>query len=239
MIKICMKNYIIMSAVLIVVFIAGGYLLQQKNKNASKDNAQETIESSNQNNTDTNVDKNVAQEKEGGVGMQFDKAPNIEIDTAKDYSAVLSTDKGDITIEFTTKATPATVNNFIFLAKKGFYNNVIFHRVIKGFMIQSGDPTGTGRGGPGYRFNDEQFEGEYSRGTVAMANAGPDTNGSQFFIMHEDGQLPPDYVIFGHVTKGLDVVDAIANGEVTVGSGGEKSTPVNPVKIKSIKIIEQ
>ncbi len=239
MIKICMKNYIIIATVLIIVFIAGGYFLQQKNKNASSNKVQETSQTTDNLNKDTDIQNDSTKEKEGGVGMQFDQAPNIEIDTAKDYSAVLSTDKGDITIEFTTKDTPATVNNFIFLAKKGFYDNVIFHRVIKGFMIQSGDPTGTGRGGPGYRFNDEQFEGEYSRGTVAMANAGPDTNGSQFFIMHEDGQLPPNYVIFGHVTKGLDVVDAIANGEVTASGSGEKSTPVNPVKIKSIKIIEQ
>lgn len=239
MIKICMKNYAIVAAILIIVFIAGGYMLQQRNKSASAGTTQETLESSDATNKDTNETNVETQQKEGGVGMQFDQAPKMEIDAKKKYSAVVATDKGDITIDFTTSETPITVNNFVFLAKKGFYNNVIFHRVIKGFMIQSGDPTGTGRGGPGYRFDDEKFSGDYSRGTVAMANAGPDTNGSQFFIMHQDGNLPPNYVIFGHVTKGLDVVDAIANAEVTTSDSGEKSNPVNPVKIKSIKIVEQ
>jgi len=106
----------------------------------------------------------------------------MTIDKSKAYSAVLETSKGDITIEFTTKKTPITVNNFITLARKDFYDNTIFHRVIKGFMIQGGDPKGNGTGGPGYTFDDEKFDGEYLRGTVAMANAGPNTNGSQFLL---------------------------------------------------------
>lgn len=154
------------------------------------------------------------------------------------YSAVLHTTEGDIEILFTADKTPYTVNNFVFLALKGFYNNTIFHRVIKGFMIQGGDPKGDGTGGPGYQFADEKFEGEYTRGTVAMANSGPDTNGSQFFIMHADYPLQKDYVIFGHVVKGLDVVDKIATAPVT-GSGGEQSSPVNPVKITKVDIIEK
>ena len=105
-------------------------------------------------------------------------------------------------------------------------------------MIQGGDPTGTGSGGPGYRFNDEKFEGEYSRGVIAMANAGPNTNGSQFFIMHKDYPLPKNYVIFGKVTKGLEVVDKIAEAP-TVQDGMENSKPVNPVKILSVKIEEE
>jgi cyclophilin family peptidyl-prolyl cis-trans isomerase len=130
------------------------------------------------------------------------------------------------------------VTNFITLAKAGYYDGLIFHRVIKGFMIQGGDPTGTGAGGPGYKFADEPFDGEYTRGTVAMANAGPNTNGSQFFIMHADVPLPKNYVIFGHVTKGLDVVDAIATAKVTMSNSGEESKPVTPVAVKTATVEE-
>jgi cyclophilin family peptidyl-prolyl cis-trans isomerase len=105
-------------------------------------------------------------------------------------------------------------------------------------MIQGGDPTGTGSGGPGYKFDDEPFQGEYTRGTVAMANAGRNTNGSQFFIMHADVPLPKNYVIFGHVTKGLDVVDAIATAKVTMSNSGEESKPVTPVAVKTAKVEE-
>lgn len=167
------------------------------------------------------------------------QAPSMNIDKSKSYSAVLETSEGNITIEFTTAQTPETVNNFIELARKDFYDDTIFHRVISGFMIQGGDPKGDGTGGPGYKFDDEDFDGEYSRGTVAMANSGPNTNGSQFFIMHEDNSsLPPNYVIFGQVTDGLDAVDAIAEAEVTSNRGGEQSSPVEPIMIKNVKIIE-
>jgi cyclophilin family peptidyl-prolyl cis-trans isomerase len=157
----------------------------------------------------------------------------------KSYTAVLKTTEGDITIELAKNATPKTVNNFVTLAQKNFYDNTIFHRVLDGFMIQGGDPEGTGRGGPGYRFDDEPFQGEYSRGTIAMANAGPNTNGSQFFIMHKDYPLPKNYVIFGKVISGIEVVDAIATADVTTSESGEPSKPVNPVKIVSVEIIEQ
>ncbi len=161
------------------------------------------------------------------------------IDKTKSYKAVLSTDAGDIEIELTASQTPITANNFVSLAKKNFYDGTIFHRVIKGFMIQGGDPEGTGMGGPGYKFDDEPFEGDYTRGTVAMANAGPDTNGSQYFIMHEERPLPKNYVIFGKVASGMDVVDKIAESEVEMSPSGEMSKPVNPVKVNSIKIIEE
>lgn len=220
-------NTLILTAI-VVLILAGALMWYKQNTQSVEEEAQTPSKT-----TETN------EVSEGGEHMQFSKPPEIEIDTEKDYSAVLTTDKGDITIEFTTAATPATVNNFVFLARKGFYDNVVFHRVVKDFMIQGGDPTGTGSGGPGYKFNDEVFEGEYTRGTVAMANAGPDTNGSQFFIMHGDIQLPQDYVIFGKVTKGIEVVDAIAEAEVMVSMSGEKSKPVKPVKIKSVKIIEE
>lgn len=165
------------------------------------------------------------------------KKPKMSIDKTKKYTASMKTSMGDIEIELYADKTPITVNNFVTLARKDFYNNVIFHRTIKGFMIQGGDPTGTGRGGPGYKFDDEKFDGEYTRGTIAMANAGPNTNGSQFFIMHKDNPLPKNYVIFGKVTKGLETVDAIA--EAPTKPEGEGSTPVNPVKILSVKITEK
>jgi cyclophilin family peptidyl-prolyl cis-trans isomerase len=134
-------------------------------------------------------------------------------------TAVIETNKGTIRFELLEADAPKTTDNFIKLAERGYYDGIIFHRVIKGFMIQGGDPTGTGRGGEsaaGGRFNDEinptsaVYQRGYKAGTVAMANAGPNTNGSQFFIMHSDYGLPPNYTIFGRVTSGQEVVDAIA-----------------------------
>lgn len=172
-------------------------------------------------------------------GAKAFKKPEMSIDSSKSYTAVLSTDKGDITVSLNAKEVPITVNNFVYLARQKFYNNTVFHRVIKGFMIQGGDPTGTGAGSPGYRFDDEPFSGEYDRGVIAMANAGPNTNGSQFFIMHAKLDLPPNYVIFGKVTEGLDVVDKIATQQVVRSDSGESSKPVTPAILKSIEIIEQ
>lgn len=169
---------------------------------------------------------------------QYPSPPELIIEEGKTYKAKLITSEGDIILELNTAQTPRTANNFIFLAKDGFYNDTIFHRVINGFMIQGGDPKGNGTGGPGYRFDDEEFEGEYTRGTIAMANAGPNTNGSQFFIMHQDYPLPPNYVIFGKVTEGLEIVDKIAGAETTYSPNGEKSTPVNPVMVQEVLILE-
>lgn len=163
--------------------------------------------------------------------------PAMSIDTKKNYTATLKTSAGNITIELQAKETPITVNNFVFLSREKFYDQVIFHRTIPNFMIQGGDPTGTGMGDPGYKFDDEPFQGEYERGTVAMANAGPDTNGSQFFIMHGNVELPKNYVIFGKVSEGMDVVDKIATAPTK--PGGEGSTPVNPVVIESVEITEK
>lgn len=166
-------------------------------------------------------------------------SPIMIIDIKKEYQAVLKTDVGDIKIQLNAKETPITVNNFVYLAKNNFYNNTIFHRVMKGFMIQGGDPKGDGTGGPGYQFADESFEGEYTRGTVAMANTGPNTNGSQFFIMHQDYDLPKNYVIFGKVTEGLNVVDKIAEASVSANQFGEMSKPVTPIKIFSVEIVKK
>lgn len=165
--------------------------------------------------------------------------PSMQIDQNKKYTAIMKTSAGDIEISLNPVQTPITVNNFVVLARDNFYNDTIFHRTIKGFMIQGGDPTGNGTGGPGYRFDDEPFKGEYTRGTVAMANAGPNTNGSQFFIMHQDYALPKNYVIFGKVTKGIEVVDAIATAPVKPSFSGEMSTPVEPVMVQSVEIVEE
>lgn len=165
--------------------------------------------------------------------------PTTRIDVTKDYKAILKTTYGDIEIKINAIDTPVTATNFVYLSKLGFYNNTIFHRVIKGFMIQGGDPKGDGTGGPGYTFKDEPIEDEYERGVVAMANYGPDTNGSQFFIMHQKVDLPKSYVIFGKVVKGMDVVDKIANDPVDYSSSKELSKPINPVKIESVEIMEE
>lgn len=172
------------------------------------------------------------------VSKSENPSPSMIIDKNKKYQARASTTEGDFLIEFFTDKTPLTVNNFIYLAKKGFYNKTVFHRVIKDFMIQGGDPKGDGTGGPGYRFDDEKFEGEYLRGTIAMANAGPNTNGSQFFILHKDYPLPKQYIIFGKVIEGIETIDKIAEGEVVLSESGEPSRPVKPVSIQSIEIIE-
>jgi len=164
--------------------------------------------------------------------------PEMEISPEKIYTAVFDTTAGSIVIELNAKETPKTVNNFVHLARKGFYNNTVFHRVIKGFMIQGGDPKGTGSGGPGYRIEDEPFTGEYVRGTIAMANTGaPNSAGSQFFIMHQDYDLPKSYVIFGKVKDGMGVVDTIATAE-TVEDGRENSRPKAPVTVKTVTITE-
>src|SRR3990167_4201366 len=162
--------------------------------------------------------------------------PKMTIDEDKIYTAILKTSEGDIEISLHADKTPKTVNSFVSLARKNFYDGTIFHRVIKGFMIQGGDPTGDGTGGPGYKFDDEPFDVEYIRGTVAMANAGPDTNGSQFFIMHADNPLPKDYIIFGKVISGMDVVDTIAKSPVRANFSGEASAPITPIKILTIDV---
>lgn len=167
------------------------------------------------------------------------QGPVMQIDKEAHYAAVLKTSEGDIKIQLNAGTAPITVNNFIYLVRKGFYDNTIFHRVMSGFMIQGGDPKGNGTGGPGYKFDDEPFSGGYKRGTIAMANAGANTNGSQFFIMHKDFSLAPNYVIFGRVIEGLDVVDKIAGAAVKPNAyGTEVSAPVNPVKILSAEIFQ-
>jgi len=147
---------------------------------------------------------------------KWDSPPEMQIDPEKIYRTVVETDKGNIELELYPEHAPETVNNFIFLAREGFYDGVSFHRVISDFMIQSGDPTGTGQGGPGYQFEDE-LEGNPMRhetGVISMANAGPNTNGSQFFITHSpQPHLNGNHTVFGKVIAGQDVVDAIRQGD--------------------------
>ena len=169
---------------------------------------------------------------------QWPSPPPMTIDPAASYTAVLNTTAGSITVELLAGEAPNTVNNFVFLARQGFYDNVIFHRTLEGFMIQGGDPTGTGSGGPGYRFADETVQRPYTRGVMAMANAGPNTNGSQFFIMHADYALQPNYTIFGQAVAGLETIDAIATAPtVPVPAGVEPSKPVTPAVIQSVEIV--
>jgi cyclophilin family peptidyl-prolyl cis-trans isomerase len=159
--------------------------------------------------------------------------------------AVIETDKGRIEIEFFAADAPKAVENFRLLAEHGYYDGVTFHRIVKGFMIQGGDPAGDGTGGEsawGAPFADEIKEGSalyrdgYRRGIVAMANAGPNTNGSQFFILHQDYPLPPRYVIFARVTTGMDTVDALASTPTTIGADGGMSRPLTPPIILRVTI---
>ena len=167
------------------------------------------------------------------MAKQYSGPPEMAIDPKKKYTATIETSAGTMTAEFFPEDAPATVNNWIFLAREGYYEGVIFHRVIPGFMIQGGDPTGSGSGGPGYKFNDEKVNRKYTRGTLAMANAGPNTNGSQFFIMHADYGLPPQYTIFGKLISGEDVVDTIAGAKRNA-----QDRPAEPTTINSITVTE-
>lgn len=168
---------------------------------------------------------------------QITKAPDMQIDMKKTYTAIIKTNMGDITVSLFASATPVTVNNFVYLARKNFYDNTIFHRVIKDFMIQGGDPDGNGTGGPGYTFEDEFVDKLVfdKPGKLAMANRGPATNGSQFFITtKETPWLTGKHTIFGEVTKGMDVVTAIENVAT-----GEADQPYNNVTITDVEIMEK
>lgn len=178
----------------------------------------------------------------------WSQPPEMTIDPDKKYLAEVTTSKGAFTIELLAKEAPVTVNNFVFLAKEGFYDDVIFHRIIKSFMIQTGDPLGTGMGGPGYKFQDELPPAlTYEPGVVAMANAGPNTNGSQFFICTGEDSGPilnpqPYYTVFGKIVDGMDTVLAIADTPVEMNQLSGDTTPSKPLEkvlIQSIQITEQ
>ena len=211
-----MKKYII---VLILLISCGG-----------------STETSNETTVTTTVETTTT------LGENMDKTytqpHEMTINKSKSYTAIIKTSLGDMKVEFFTNDAPMTVNNFINLAQDGYYDGVIFHRVISDFMIQGGDPSGTGHGDygkyPGYQFQDElNNQIPYSKGILAMANSGPNTNGSQFFIMHVDYPLPYNYTIFGKVVEGLDVIDIIAT--VETGAGDK---PTSDVIIETVEISE-
>ena len=186
------------------------------------------------------ITETTVQDNKGESTMSDEKVyssmPEMIIDQNKSYTAVIQTSMGDLTVEFFSDTAPVTVNNFVSLSNDGYYDNIIFHRVISGFMIQGGDPSGTGHGEygkfPGYTFEDElNNQQPYEKGILAMANAGPNTNGSQFFIMHVDYPLPYQYTIFGKVTDGLDVIDTIAS---VITAEGDK--PVEDVVILGVTV---
>ncbi len=185
-----------------------------------------------------------ASQQPESTGKTFSAPPPMQIDTKKQYFATLHTSMGDIHIKLFASETPVTVNNFVFLARNKFYDGLKFHRVIKNFMIQTGDPNGDGTGGPGYSFKDElPPRHPYAPGIVAMANAGPNTNGSQFFIGSGDDvknlNSTPNYTVFGQVDSGMDVVGKIASVKVGPSPSGEVSSPIDPVYIKSVTIEEK
>ena len=191
---------------------------------------------------ESNIEIDENNDNEGDKSMvskTYANPPEMLIDTSKSYTAVIETSVGSMSVEFYTDTAPNTVNNFIFLARDGYYDNVIFHRVISGFMIQGGDPSGTGHGDmgtyPGYKFSDELDNPiPYERGILAMANAGPNTNGSQFFVMHQDYPLPYQYSIFGKVTEGFEVIDKIAATQTDASD-----RPVEDITIIKISIYEE
>ena len=186
------------------------------------------------------ITETTVQDNKGESTMSDEKVyssmPEMIIDQNKSYTAVIQTSMGDLTVEFFSDTAPVTVNNFVSLSNDVYYDNIIFHRVISGFMIQGGDPSGTGHGEygkfPGYTFEDElNNQQPYEKGILAMANAGPNTNGSQFFIMHVDYPLPYQYTIFGKVTDGLDVIDTIASVQTAEGD-----KPVEDVVILGVTV---
>ena len=167
---------------------------------------------------------------------KYDKPPEMKIDPAKKYTATIETEAGTMVAELYPKIAPNTVNSFVFLAREKFYEDVIFHRIIPGFMIQGGDPEGTGGGGPGYELKAEFNDTKHERGILSMARTSdPDSAGSQFFVMHDRAEhLDNQYTVFGKVTKGLEVIDKIVNAPKD-----ENDRPLKPVKIKKITIEEK
>ena len=189
------------------------------------------------NETDLEIDNTPMEEEIMAYDKTYKNPPEFSIDVNKTYTAEINTTSGLMTVELFTDIAPNTVNNFVALSEDGYYNNIIFHRVIKDFMIQGGDPSGTGHGEmgkyPGYEFGDELNNPmPYEKGILAMANRGPNTNGSQFFIMHSDYPLPYQYTIFGKVTQGLDVIDQIAMVETDASDKPLSDVIINSITIK-------
>ena len=224
-------------AVGLVVAVVGGLFLALSAGDAGDEKQEETGGSSTTG-APTTVAAAAGCPPSEGVSVQqrqFSAPPSMCIDPAKSYVAEIRTTKGAMTVALDAKAAPETVNNFVFLARNHFYDGVVFHRIIPGFVVQGGDPQGTGMGGPGYKFADElPPAGAYKIGSLAMANSGPNTNGSQFFIItgQQGVGLPPNYSLFGQVTAGLDVAKAIE------AVGTPEGKPRETVTIESVTIRE-
>lgn len=230
------KNLTALAAVIVAVIVAIIAIKGNPSSSASKilpaDISDADLSGSDNSNKSSQEDKNNLEET-------VTAPPVIDDNYKKIMKATIKTSLGDIEVELYGDKVPQTAGNFAKLAESGFYNGIKFHRVISGFMVQGGDPLTKdnsmkaqwGTGGPGYKFEDESFEGEYSRGTIAMANSGPDTNGSQFFIMHKDYPLPANYVIFGKVVNGIEVVDKIAALETD-----SRDCPLDPPVIESVTV---
>jgi len=219
------SNIIILIVVLVIIIGTIDFAV------TSKKTGSETSNGANLNLEESNQMKNPQNQETTPTDANTLYGDNIKV--------TIETSKGNITIELFSSDAPKTVGNFVKLAQEGFYDGVIFHRVISGFMIQGGDPTGTGRGGPGYTFEDElhpetqSYQQGYVRGTLAMANAGPNTNGSQFFIMHQDYPLPRNYTIFGRVLEGMETVDAIAAVPTDQSDKPKETITINSISIST------
>jgi cyclophilin family peptidyl-prolyl cis-trans isomerase len=238
---------LLMGVTLLAVGCAGGSTPSSKPTNSSTPPAKPgTVTSTSPTSGSTPPASTTAASKTTAASPRVTKwtnPPAMQIDTKKTYYATMETSLGTFKIELFASESPVTVNNFVFLAKQNYFNGIIFHRIIKDFMIQTGDPTGTGSGGPGYRFGDElPVKHQYEPGIVAMANAGPNTNGSQFFVCtgssSKNLNSSPNYTQFGRVVEGMDIVLKIASVKV-VSNGRETSQPADPPLIKGITITEK
>ncbi len=233
-----MKNTII-SIIIVLAIAAGGYYFFSRQDKVETDGKNNTVTTESYG-TSTTPSTPVFEDgtmTTPSAGASVSATTTTQLtNNKKSHMITIETNYGKIVFETYDADAPKTVENFVTLADKGFYNGLTFHRVIKGFMIQGGDPSGNGTGGPGYKFGDElnpataSYKAGYKKGVVAMANAGPNTNGSQFFIMTEDYPLPNSYTIFGKVVSGQDVVDKIANLPT-----GANDKPASPVIMKTVK----
>ena len=234
-----MRNRLVIVALLAV---AAAYIAIAANPPSNRDAASDPFGGQATAAAPANPDAAGEEMQAGGSGdvskdkKQYDKPGDMKIDPAKTYTATIDTDAGTMVAELYPKLAPKTVNSFVFLAREGFYDNVIFHRVIPGFMIQGGDPTGTGTGGPGYSVPAEFNATKHERGILSMARTSdPNSAGSQFFVMHDTApHLDNQYTVFGKVTQGQETIDKIVNAPKGAGD-----RPTNPVKIKTIKIEEK
>lgn len=243
-----MKSYLLIGGILVffavnVYLFRGNIFPDRQPVSSVTDSAVTTDEYATDNQVKQSAEEAALPSITDTMRKQYGNAPEMVIDTEKTFVATFETSKGLMKATLFASEVPVTVNNFVFLAREGFYNGTNFHRVINGFMIQGGDPKGDGTGGPGYRFADEPVSRDYTRGTLAMANAGPNTNGSQFFIMHKDNGLPKNYVIFGAIepndSASLATLDAIAAVPVGQSATGEQSKPLEVVTVNTVIITEQ